>query len=161
MVLRLNFTHSTMSLQCDIRNQIKDAMLKRETVRLNVLRGLVAAFTNESVAKGKKPDQELSNEDALLVIKRSVKQRKDSIEQFKAGKREDLASNESAELKILETFLPKMMSENEIKKIAEIKKSELEISDKNKLGVLVGAVMKELKGRADGVTVKQVVESLF
>lgn len=161
MVLRLNFTHSTMSLQCDIRNQIKDAMLKRETVRLNVLRGLVAAFTNESVAKGKKPDQELSNPDALLVIKRSVKQRKDSIEQFKAGKREDLASNESTELKILEAFLPEMMSENEIKKIAETKKSELEISDKNKLGVLVGAVMKELKGQADGVTVKQVVESLF
>ncbi|MFA6535975.1 MAG: GatB/YqeY domain-containing protein [Candidatus Paceibacterota bacterium] len=150
-----------MSLQNDIRSQVKDAMLKREAVRLGVLRGLLAAFTNELVAKGKKPDQELADEDVLTVIKRSVKQRKDSIEQFKAGNRDDLAESEAAELKILETFLPQMMSEADITKVAEAKKKELGVTDNSKLGVLVGAVMKELKGQADGATVKKVVESLF
>jgi len=150
-----------MNLQANIRSQVKDAMLKREAVRLDVLRGLLAAFTNELVAKGKKPDQELADDEVLAVIKRSVKQRKDSIEQFKSGNRNDLAESESAELRILETFLPKMIDEAEIRKVAEAKKAELKVNDKNKLGVLVGAVMKELKGQADGAAVKSVVESLF
>jgi hypothetical protein len=68
---------------------------------------------------------------------------------------------EQGELNILETFLPKMMREDEIRKIAEAKKAALGVTDKTKLGILVGAVMKETKGAADGTIVKQVVESLF
>lgn len=150
-----------MSIQSDIRGQVKDAMLKRDAVRLGVLRGLVAAFMNESVAKGKKPDQELTDDEATAVIKRAVKQRKDSIEQFKKGNRDDLVATETAELTVLETFLPAMLGEAEIRKVAAAKKAELGVGDKSKLGVLVGAVMKELKGQADGALVKAVVESLF
>jgi len=150
-----------MSLQQDIKNQIKDAMLKKEAVRLTVLRGLSAAFTNELVAKMRKPQEELADPDALAVIKRSVKQHKDSIEQFKKGGREDLVKEETAELIILETFLPKTMSKNDIKKIALQKQKELGVTDKTKMGMFMGAVMKELKGKADGGDVKEVVESLF
>src|SRR3989344_3512280 len=91
----------SMSLQNDIKGQIKEAMLAKDQVRLLVVRGLVAAFTNELVAKSRKPTEELSDEEALAVIRRSVKQRKDSIGQFKAGGRQDLVDAESAELSVL------------------------------------------------------------
>ena len=150
-----------MSLQTTIKGQIKEAMLAKDQVRLLVVRSLVAAFTNELVAKGKKPTEELSDEDALAVIKRAVKQRKDSIEQFTSGGRSDLADSEKTELVILEKYLPQTMSRDEIKKIAEAKKIELGITDKAKLGQFVGMLMKELKGKADGGDVKAVAESLF
>lgn len=150
-----------MTLQTTIKAEIKEAMLKKEPVRLLVVRGLSAAFVNELVAKSRKPTEELSDEDALTVIKRAVKQRKDSIEQFTAGGRSDLVAAEKAELAILEKYLPKMMDRDEIKKIAVAKKAELGINDKSKLGQFVGALMKELKGKADGGDVKAVAESLF
>lgn len=150
-----------MSLQNSIRSEIKDAMLKKETLRLNVLRGMIAAFTNELVAQKKKPQEELPDEDALNVIRRLVKQRKESIEQFIKGKREDLAEIEKEELVILEKYLPQMMSKDDIRKVAEVTKAKLGVQDKSKLGQLVGAVMKELKGKADGRDVKEVVDNLF
>ncbi|MES2088177.1 MAG: GatB/YqeY domain-containing protein [Patescibacteria group bacterium] len=150
-----------MPLQLNIKSEIKEAMMAKDQVRLLVVRGLVAAFLNESVAKGKKPTDELSDEDALAVIKRAVKQRKDSIEQFTNGGRADLAESEKAELAILEKYLPQTMSREEIKKIAVAKKAEMGITDKAKLGQFVGTLMKELKGKADGGDVKVVAESLF
>jgi uncharacterized protein YqeY len=150
-----------MSIQQNMRDGIKAAMIAKDSVRLTVLRGLVTSFTNESVAKGKTPQDELKDEDAIAVIKRAVKQRKDSIDQFTKGGRSDLVANEEAELKILETFLPQSMSKDDIKKIAEAKKAELGVTDKAGMGKFMGALMKELKGQADGNDVKEVVESLF
>ena len=150
-----------MTLHSTIKSQIKEAMLAKDALRLSVVRGLVAAFTNELVAKQRKPTEELSDEDVLAVIRRAVKQRKDSIEQFKAGGRQDLVDSETAELGVLEKYLPQMMSREDIRKVAEAKKNELGITDKAKLGQFVGMLMKELKGKADGTDVKQVAESLF
>lgn len=159
-----------MSLHSTIKSQIKEAMLAKDQLRLLVVRGLVVAFTNELVAKGRKPIEELTDEEAFTVIRRAVKQRKDSIGQFKAGGRQDLVDSETAELVILEKYLPQMMSRNEIKKIAEAKKAELGLMDlstvsaqvgKAKLGQFVGQLMKELKGKADGADVKMVAEELF
>lgn len=150
-----------MSLQTNIKNEIKEAMLAKDSTRVLVVRGLVAAFTNELVAKGKKPTEELTDEEVLNVIRRGVKQRKDSIEQFTAGGRADLAESEKTELVLLEKYLPKMMSKDEIKKIALQKQQELGITDKAKIGQFVGTLMKELKGKADGADVKEVAESLF
>jgi len=159
---RLNYGNITfMSIQQNMRDGIKDAMLKKDSVRLTVLRGLITNFTNELVAKGKKPQEELTDEEALAVIKRAVKQRKDSIEQFTKGNRLDLVENENAELKILETFLPKMMSREDILKVATAKKAELNITDKAGLGKFMGVLIKEFKGQADNAVVKEVVESLF
>lgn len=148
-------------LQEQIKGEIKEAMLAKDVVRLSVLRGLSSAFTNELVAKGRKPQEALGDDEALAVIFRSVKQRKDSIEQFRAGGREDLALEEEAQLAVLEKYMPAMMSREEVVKAAETKKAELGISDPTKKGMLMSSLMKDLKGKADGTTVKEVVDSLF
>ena len=126
-----------------------------------MLRGLVTAFVNEVIAQKRKPQDDLADEDALNVIRRGVKQRKDSIEQFKAGGRADLVASEEAELTILQTFLPATLSKEDIRAVAEKKRIELGVTDKSKLGIFMGAVMKELKGKADGADVKEVVEAMF
>jgi uncharacterized protein YqeY len=150
-----------MTLHEKIKAEITDAMRARDSVRLTTLRSLVTAFTNELIATGHKPQEVITDVDALKVIKRSVNQHKDSIEQFRNGGREDLVANEEAELKILEVYLPQMMSRGEIKKIVEAKKAELAVTDKSKMGAFMGAVMKELAGRADGGEVKAVIDELF
>ncbi len=145
----------------EIKGKIKEAMLAKDAVLLKALRSMVAAFTNESVSKGKKPTDMLSDEEALAVITRLAKQRKDSIEQYRKGGREDLVKEEEDELHILETYLPKLMDRSEVEKIAKDKKQELGIEDHAKKRVLMQALMKDLKGKADGKTVKEVVDSLF
>ena len=150
-----------MTLQQTIKDQMKEAMKAKDTVRLGVVRGLSSAFTNELVAMKKMPTDELSDEEVLNVIRRAVKQRKDSIDQFTKGGRADLAETEQAELAILETYLPAMMSKEDVRKIAEAKKVELGVIDKTGAGKLMGVLMKELKGKADGDTVKAVVDELL
>lgn len=144
-----------------IRRSITEAMKAKDTLRLEVLRGIQAAFTNELVASKRTPHDVLSDEEALAVITRLAKQRKDSIEQYTKGSRQDLADAEQAELEVLQTFLPEMLSVDEIRDIAEAKKEALGVTDKSKMGQLMGALMGELKGKADGGDVKKVVESLF
>lgn len=150
-----------MSIQTDIRNQMKEAMIARDAVKLSVLRGLIAAFTNELVAKKMKPDEELGDSDALSVISKQARQRKDSIEQFERGGRQELADAEKAELAILESYLPSQMSDEEIEKFVKDKQAELGITDKAKAGQLLGILMKELKGKAEGGRVKAVVDKLL
>ncbi len=145
----------------NIKNGIKEAMLAKDEVRLKTMRGMYSAFTNELVAKGKKPNDILGDEEALAVIARLAKQRKDSILQFQKGGREDLVKEEQAELSILENYLPKMMSKEEVQKIATAKKAELGIEDPSKKGMLMSSLMKDLKGKADGGVVKDVVDGLF
>lgn len=150
-----------MSLHQDIKNGIKQAMIAREELRLSVLRGLLADFTNEVVSKKRKPDELLTDEETLAVIKRAAKRRMDSIEQFRKGGREDLARDEENELIILKAFLPASMPKEEIKKIALQKKEEMLITDKTKAGLLMNAIMKELKGKAEGGDVKAVVDEML
>jgi uncharacterized protein len=145
----------------EIKGEIKNAMMAKDTIKLNVMRGLVTAFMNEAVSKGKTPQDFLSDEEALAVITRTAKQRKDAIEQFLAGGREDLADEDRAQLAILEKYLPTLMSEDEVMKIATAKKEELGMTDPTKKGMLMAALMKDLKGKADGAVVKNVVDRLF
>ena len=144
-----------------IKNSIKEAMMARDSVRLEVMRGLSTAFMNELVSKGKTPQDMLEDEEALAVITRTAKQRRDSIAQFKAGGREDLVAEEEAQLAILETYLPKLMDKSEVENIAKAKMAELAITEATKKGLLMSALMKDLKGKADGMIVKEVVDSLF
>ncbi len=150
-----------MSLQETIKGSLKEAMMAKDTVRTMVIRGLMTAFMNELVATGRTPQSELVDEEALTVIRRAVKQRKDSIDQFTTAGRADLADNEKAELEVLEKYLPAMMPREQVLAAAEAKKTELGITDKAKMGMLMGALMKDLKGKADGDVVKEVVEGLF
>jgi uncharacterized protein YqeY len=150
-----------MSLHETIKDTLKEALKAKEAVRLQTVRSMLTAFTNELVATGRKPQDWLNDAEVLTVIKRLAKQRKESIVQYEAANRPELAVPEKAELIVLEGYLPQMMSQDEIRPIAEAKKAELGVSDRSKLGILVGAVMKELAGKADGGDVKVVVESLF
>lgn len=150
-----------MTIHETLKKELPDAMRAKDAVKLTTLRALLTAFTNELVSMKEKPDGFLTDEKALVVIKRSANQRKDSIEQFERGGRPDLASHEKEELAILEVYLPEMMSKEDILKVAKAKKEELAVTDKAKMGLLMGAVMKELNGKADGNDVKEVLNSLF
>lgn len=138
-------------------------MKAKDAVRLSVLRGLSAAFVNELVAKKRRPDEELADEEAVGVISKEARKRKDSIEQFEKGGRQDLADSEKAELAVLEKFLPTQMSYEEVLTFVKQKQvdpttPEATRGDKNRL---IGFVMKDLKGKADGQVVKKAIDFLF
>ncbi len=150
-----------MTLQEQIKEHMKDAMRAKEDLKKTTLRGLMSAFTNELVANGGMPTDSISDEDAIKVITREAKRRKDAIQQFTDGGNEAMAADEKAELAILETYLPELMSEDEIRAFAQAKKDDMGISDASEKGKFIGVLMGELKGKADGALVKQVVDSLF
>ncbi len=150
-----------MALHEDIKASLKDAMKTKNEAKLRTVRSMLTAFTNELVATGKKPNEVLDDAGVLSVIKRLAKQRKESIVQFEAGNRQDLADPEKEELEILESYLPQMMSQEEIEPLAKAKLAELGFTDKSKMGQAIGAVMKDLQGKADGKDVKEVVERLL
>lgn len=154
-----NLTKNFMTLHETIKNQITEAMRAKDALRLEVLRGLQALFLNELISK-KSNDPLLGDDAVIVVIKRAVKQRKDSIEQFEKGGRSDLAEKEKSELAILEKFLPATMSREEIKKLVEAKIAATGAIDKTKSGQFVGMMIKELKGKADGADIKAVVDEL-
>ena len=150
-----------MAIHETLKQAIPDTMRAKDEVKLRTLRSLVTAMTNEVVAKKRKPDEFLQDEEALAVLKRAASQRRDSIEQFEKAGREDLAEPEKAELAIIESYLPAMMPRDEIEAIAKAKMAELGISGKAEAGKFTGLLMKELKGKADGGDVKAVVDSLL
>jgi len=147
--------------QQDIKAAMIAAMKAKEPVKLSVMRGLIAACTNELVAKGRGPDGVLTEDEVLSVIMRASKQRKDSIEQFEAGGRPELAEGEKAELAVLTAMLPAQMGKPEVEAAAKAKAAAMGITDKTGANQLMGALMKDLKGKADGTMVKEVVDSLF
>lgn len=145
----------------DLKKQIPLAMRAKDETRLRTLRSLVTAMINEVVAKKRKPDELLSDDEALAVVKRAANQRRDSIEQFTKGGRPELAESEKQELAIIESYLPAQMSREEVETVVKAKIAELGASTKADTGKLTGAVMKDLQSRADGAVVKAVVDSLF
>ena len=146
-------------MQEKIKAEIKAAMIAKDAIRLGTLRMLSAAFTNELVSQSRPPQEPLSDEDAMKVIKRLAKQRKDSMDQFTAGGRPELAEDEKNELAIIEGFLPAQMSEADIeaKVAAKLAVSPL---DPTKKGQFVGMMIKELGDTADGAVVKMVIDRL-
>ena len=150
-----------MSLHESIKAGIPDAMRAKDAVRLQTMRSLATAMTNEVVAKKRKPDEFLTDEEALIVLKRAANQRKDSIEQYEKGGRPELAETERAELTIIESLLPAQMSREEVEAVVRAKMEETGTTDTSGAGKLTGAVMQELKGKADGGLVKEVVDSLL
>ena len=149
-----------MNLQVTIKEEIKEAMKEKNKPRLEALRSVSTACMNELVKLGHKPQEELPDEEVLGVIARLVKQRKDSIAQFKNAGREDLVLEEESQIVYIEKFLPELMSREEIYAIVVSKKEELGVTDASKKGLLMSAIMKDVKGRADGLLVKEIVEEL-
>lgn len=150
-----------MSIHETLKKSIPEALRAHDEVRLRTLRSLVTAMTNEVVAKKRKPDEYLTDDESIAVLKRASNQRKDSIDQFEKASRHDLVEPERLELTIIESYLPQMMSREDIEAIVRQKMSETGISAKADAGKFTGTLMKELKGRADGGDVKAVVDNLL
>ncbi len=148
-----------MNLKSQISEELTAAMKAKEELKKEVLRMLKAEVMKEEVAGNEK--RELEDSEILKIVKRMVKQRKDSIEQFEKGGRTELAEKEKTEIPILEKYLPAQISEEKIVEIVAAKKAELQISDKSKMGMLIGAVMKEVGDSAEGNVVKGIVEQSF
>lgn len=143
-------------LQQDIKNALKSGEAKKRLVIGMVLNSI----KNRELQKRAKSGQaeELNEEEVLEVIASEVKKRKESIESFKAGGREELAQNEKEELDILMTYMPEQMSEDQVR--AEVQKTitETRAKDIKEMGKVIGAVMAKLKGKADGTLVSKIVK---
>lgn len=150
-----------MTIHETIKAGIPDAMRARDEVRLRTLRSLATLMTNEVVARKRLPSEFLTDEEALAVLKRASNQRKDSIEQFTAAGRTELAEPEIAELRVVATFLPVLMSREEIQIVVAAKLTEHGPLDKAGAGKFMGSIMKEFAGRADGPDVKAVIDELI
>jgi hypothetical protein len=148
-----------MTLQQQMKENMKSAMRERNILAVTTYRGLMAAMTNAIVASGKSPDTPVVDEMALEVLTKESKKRKDSIKQFMDADRPELAEDERTELAIIEKFLPELMSVEEIKTIVTAKITEL--GEGVNKGQLMGNLMGELKGKADGNDVKSVIDELL
>lgn len=147
-------------MQEQIKSELKKSMIEKNMERVNVIRMLMASLTNELVSLGRVPTDVLSNEEVLKVLKREVKKRRDSIDQYTNANRPELAEDEKAEMIIIEEFLPEMMSKEEItKRISE--KLTNEPIDISKKGQFMGMLMKELGNTADASIVKEILDELI
>lgn len=147
-----------MSLSEKINQDLKDAMKSGDKTRLSVVRSIRALILEFEKSGANK---ELTSEDEIKMLSTAAKKRKDSIEQFRNAGRNDLADSEEAELKILSEYLPKQMDDNEIKNEVIRIASEIGAKTKEDFPKLMPLVMKELKGKADGKSVKIIVENLL
>ncbi len=146
-----------MDLQKQILNDLKEAMKSGAADRVAVLRLMSAAFSNKKIEKkGKGQPEELTNEDVLEVLAKEAKRRKESITAFTSGGRSDLADKEKAELIIIEKYLPAQLSEADT--IAAVQAVIAKLSETSNLGVVMKAVMAELKGKADSKLVSETVK---
>lgn len=144
-------------LKQQLRDQLKESMLAKNTDKTSVLRLLLSALNYYEIQKGG-ANYEATDEDVLAVIQKEVKQRKDSIEQFEKAGRQDLVDKEKRELEILQTYLPEQMSEEEIKKLVEQAIKDTNASSLQDIGKVMGALMPKVKGKADGNLVSNIVK---
>ncbi|MFZ2187435.1 MAG: GatB/YqeY domain-containing protein [Candidatus Moraniibacteriota bacterium] len=149
-----------MTLYETIGAHLKEAMKAGDASRRDTLRLLQSAMKNVAIEK-RKAAAELSDAEIEAVLRRLVKQRKDSVEQFRTGHREDLAVKEEAELTLLAAYLPQAMPEEELTALIESALKESGITAKAQMGQAMGAVMKAVAGRASGDDVRRIVESLL
>lgn len=146
-----------MSLFKQISEDLKEAMKKRDSETLDVLRVLVADLKNLSIEMKK----EVEDADVLSAVKRDVKRLKDAAGDFAKGAREDLVQKAKKEIEILEKYLPEGLSDEEIEVRTRKILSEYNISEKSQIGKAMGFVMKELASVADGTKVREVVQKIL
>lgn len=146
-----------MTLLEQITLEMQQAMKAHDTVRRDTLRLVLTAAKHLEKEIGHVPD----DAETLAVIQREAKRRRESIEEFRRGGRPDLVEQEQAELAILNTYLPQQMGREEIEAAAREAMTALGVKDKSQMGILMRTLMQELKGRADGRLVNQVVQELL
>ena len=137
---------------------LKQAMKNKDQQRLNVLRSLKAKLLEREISERKDGEASLSDEQTIEVLMKAAKQRKESIEQFEKGGRDDLVASEKAELEIITSYLPEMLSEEEVREVAQKKIEALDAENMSDMGRVMGAMMQELKGKAEGSLVSKIVK---
>src|SRR3989344_1922747 len=161
-----------MTLKQKIEQELKGALRNKEELKLSVLRMLSSAMHNKEIEKrtrlSKNPDvknlekeSELNDEETLGVIRSEAKKRKDAIVEFEKGGRKDLVEKESAELKILEAYLPKEMKDEELEKLVGEAIVDLGSVTMKDFGRVMGEVMKRVKNQASGDRVSAVVKKML
>ncbi len=146
-----------MSLKNQIDNDLKQAMRSRDKLRTQTLRSLKSAIKYAEI----ETQTELDDKGLLAVIAKQAKQRRDSVAEFKRGGRADLVEKETAELAIIEGYLPAQMSEEEIKEKVQAVIIELGVTNMKGMGQVMKHVMVDLKGQADGKIVNKIVRQLL
>jgi uncharacterized protein YqeY len=135
---------------------LKTAMKAKDTTALTTLRALKTALTNAAIESGNK-DNVVSEADSLAIVRKQIKQRQDSIEQFEKADRPELADNEKAEIAVLEKYLPTALSPEEISAIVQEAISETGATSRADMGKVMGIAQAKAEGRADGKTLSQEV----
>ena len=144
-------------LKQQLKDDLKKAMLAKDSETTSVLRMVISAVGYFEIQKGG-AGYEATDEDVLQVIQKEAKQRRDSIEQFRNGGREEMALKEEKELQILQIYLPQQMTEEEIKNLVEEAIAQTGASSPQDMGKVMGALMPKTKGKADGTLVSKIVK---
>jgi uncharacterized protein YqeY len=140
-----------------IQDDLKTAMKERDKTRVSTLRLLIAALRNEKI----QAHRELTEEEIEAMIRRGVKQRKDSIEQYGRGGRPDLVATEQAELGILESYLPRSLSDSEVEAAVREIIAGKQLSSKKDVGAVMKEMMARYRGRADGKRTQEIAQRLL
>ena len=148
-----------MNLKERIGQEIKSAMKAKDKLRLETVRGIKKAILEKEVALRPKGQDSLTEEQEIELLVQQAKQRRDSIEQYNSAGREDLAAKESQELAIIETYLPQQLDDEELTSILEEIINSVGATSAKDLGKVMGAAMKQLKGKADGKKIQAIVKS--
>jgi len=148
-----------MALFDQISEDIKKAMLARDKVKLEALRGVKKEFIEAKTAKN--ADGELSDDTALKILQKMVKQRKESAAIFTEQNRPELAENELAEASVIEAYLPKQMSDEELTAALKEIIAEVGATSAKEMGKVMGIASKKLAGKADGRAISEKVKSLL
>jgi uncharacterized protein len=146
-----------MSLENKIRNDMTHALKSGQKEKLSTLRTALAQIKDERIKK----KSDLTDEDVITVLMRAVKSRKDSIEMYKQGNRQDLVDKETAEIDVIQSYLPEQMSEDDVKKVIEEIIKSSGANDIKDIGKVMGTAMAKLKGKTDGKLVQQIARSLL
>ena len=146
-----------MSLKDQLTNDLKEAMKSGEQVKKETVRALRGAIRNVEIDSRR----DLTDEEILDIINKQAKQRRDSIEQYQKANRSDLVEQEQQELAIIEAYLPQQLTDAEIKTRVETAIAELGVSDMRGMGPVMKRLTVELKGRADGKRISQLVRELL
>ncbi|MBO1003483.1 GatB/YqeY domain-containing protein [Pseudogracilibacillus auburnensis] len=147
-----------MSLSQRLNENMKQAMRDKDKERLNVIRMVKASLQNEAIKLGV---SDLSEEDELTILSRELKQRNDSLNEFKAAGRDDLVMKIETEIKILQDYMPEQLSEEELEQIVKDTILEVNATSKKEFGKVMGKVMPKVKGKADGSSVQKLVQKLL
>jgi len=146
-----------MSLLEEIRKDMLTALKAGEKDKSQILKMLLATIKNAQIDS----EKDLTDKDIEKVLRKETKKIEDSIEQYEKMERADLVEKEKHDLEVIEQYLPELMSEDDIKKVVEKKIEQLKAKDMRDMGKVMGSVMKELEGKADGNSVKNIVQSLL